>query len=117
MLQFIFTNILLVSVGIVLYVTVRTLPRIENSGTEDKKGVLERWVASEIPERIDLALNGFLFKFLRKLRVVLLKADNSVSGHLQKIKPESPSNGKVPAIDFKEIASQNKSGESNGNQA
>jgi len=115
MLQFILTNILMVSLGTILYVSVRTLPRLEQGGAEDKRGMLERWIASEIPERIDAALNGFLFKFLRKFRVVLLKADNTVSGRLQKLKPENGVNTKSPAIDFKEISGQNKSEETTGN--
>ena|SRR3989344_2448009 len=109
MFPFILTNILLVSVGIVLYVMARTLPRIEGNGAEDKKGMLERWIASEIPEKFDAALNSFLFKFLRRAKVAVLKVDNSISGRLQKMKPEN-GNGKAPAIDFKEISSQNKGG-------
>ncbi len=106
MLQFILTNVLMISLGAILYVVVRTLPRIEESGIEEKKGVFERWITSEVPEKIDVALNGFLFKFLRKFRVVLLKADNSVTGRLEKLKPENVANGKAPAIDFKEISGQ-----------
>src|SRR5258708_3104836 len=106
MLQFVLTNILMVSLGTILYVSVRTLPRIEESGIHEKKGVLERWIASEIPERIDMALNGFLFKFLRKFKIVLLKTDNSVSERLKKINPGAATNNKAPAIDFKEIASK-----------
>ncbi len=113
MFQFILTNILLLSVGTILYVTVRTLPRIEDEGSIEKKGILERWIASEVPEKIDTALNGFVFKLLRRLKIVLLKADNSVSAHLKKIKHESITNEKTPSIDFKEIASQNKE-ETNG---
>lgn len=114
MLQFILTNILLLSIGVILYVTVRTLPRIEDNGTIEKKGILERWIASEMPEKIDAAMNGFLFKFLKRLKIFLLKADNSVSARLKKIQPKSVANDKPPTIDFKEISSQNKE-EINGN--
>ena len=106
MLQFVLTNILMVSLGTILYVSVRTLPRIEESGAGEKKGMLERWIASEIPEKIDRALNGFLFKFLRKFRIVLLKTDNSVSERLKKINPGVSATAKGPAIDFKEIANK-----------
>ena len=112
MFQFILTNILMVSAGVVIYVMVRTLPRIESQPQLEKKNILERWIASEIPERIDRSLNGFLVKFLRKLKVWLLKMDNFISGHLQKIKPGSDGgttngNGKPkPVIDFKEMAAE-----------
>lgn len=59
-----------------------------------------------MPEKIDAVLNGFLVKFLRRLKVLILRVDNALSRHLQKVKPEE--NGKKPNIDFKEIAGQNK---------
>ncbi|HUZ92580.1 MAG TPA: hypothetical protein VNG29_01105, partial [Candidatus Paceibacterota bacterium] len=61
MLQFLLTTILLLSVGAILLVAVRTLPRIEDDGAIEKKGILERWIASEIPEKIDASLHGFFF--------------------------------------------------------
>lgn len=109
MAQFIFTNVFMISLGAILYVAVRTLPRVEENGAEEKKGIMERWLASEVPDKIDKALNGFLVKFLRRAKVVLLKADNSVSGHLRRIQPGA--NGKAgqqAAIDFKEISGKNK---------
>ena len=106
---FVLSNILLVSVGVVLYVMARTLPRIEENGSEDKKGMLERWIASEIPEKFDAALNSFLFKFLRKTKVAVLKVDNSISNRLQKMKPENGVN-RTPPLDFREISGQNKGG-------
>lgn len=116
MFQFIVTNILMVSAATLIFVVARTLPRLEPENQPEKKNILERWIASEIPEKVDAALNNFLVKFLRKLKVWLLKIDNFLSGHLQKIKPaEAPGgangNGKAkPTIDFKEIAAK-KNGE------
>lgn len=111
MVQFILANIFMVSLGAVIYVVARTLPRLEPESGPEKKSVFERWLASEVPEKIDSALNGFLVKFLRKLKILLLKVDNSLSGHLQKIKPEAGGatngNGKAkPVIDFKEIVAE-----------
>lgn len=116
MLQFIVTDVLMVSLGAILYLAVRTLPRVEENLPSEKKGIFERWIASEVPEKIDVAINGFLAKLLRKIKVLLLKVDNSLSGHLQKIKPEGLNgNGgdkAKPTIDFKEITEQNKNGDS-----
>ena len=89
MLQFIVTNIFFLSLGVILYVAVRTLPRIDGSIAPERKGAWERWLASGVPERIDRALNGFLFKALRRLKVLLLRADNALNARLQKIKPGS----------------------------
>src|SRR2546425_1186605 len=112
MFQFIVTNILMVSFGTVLYLVVRTLPRIEETGEPEKRGLLERWVTSEMPEKVDITLKNFLIKFLRRFRVVVLKLDNSVTKHLKKIQPEAdPSDKLKPTIDFKEMTS-GKNGES-----
>jgi hypothetical protein len=103
-MEFIFTTILMICLGTVLYLTVQALPRIEEIPT-DEKGFLERWATSEMPEKIDAAFNNFLNKFLRKVKVMILKLDNMLTRHLQKIKPEED---KRPNIDFKEISGQNK---------
>jgi hypothetical protein len=103
MLQFIFVSILMISFSSVLYLTARALPRIvEEPQAEDHRSFLDRWAHSQIPEKVDLAVNGYLLKFLRKLKVLVLKFDNSLSKHLQKVKPESQE--KKSNIDFKEIA-------------
>ncbi len=105
-MEFIFTIILMIGVGIMLYLTVQALPRIEEASSEEK-GFLERWAHSEMPEKIDVAFNNFLLKFLRRIKVLVLKFDNALAKHLQKIKPEED---KRPTIDFKEISGQNKEG-------
>jgi hypothetical protein len=103
-MQLIFTIILMICLGIVLYLTVQALPRIEEVPS-DEKGFLERWAHSEMPEKIDAAFNNFLLKFLRKTKVLVLKFDNTLAKHLQKIRPKED---KRPNIDFKEISGQNK---------
>ena len=92
--------------GTVLYLAVQALPRIEEVPA-DEKGFFERWAHSELPEKIDAAFNNFLLKFLRRVKVLILKLDNVLAKHLQKIKPEAD---KRPNIDFKEISGQNKEG-------
>ena len=101
-MEFIFTTILMVCLGTVLYLMVRALPRIEDTPDEDKS-FFDRWAHSEIPEKVDAAFNSFLLKFLRKIKVYIMKLDNGVGKHLQKIKPKD----KTPhPIDFKEISGQ-----------
>lgn len=102
----------MVSLSVVLYLVVRALPRIAEGQGRGVTDLEENHpIRSHIPEKVDAVLNGFLLKFLRKLKVVVLKIDNSLSKHLQRIKPEE--NGKKPSIDFKEIAEQNKEGHNN----
>jgi hypothetical protein len=106
-MEFIFTTILMICLGTVLYLTVQALPRIEEVPS-DEQGFLERWAHSEMPEKIDAAFNNFLLKFLRKIKVLILKFDNVLAKHLQKMRTEED---KRPNIDFKEISGQNKEGE------
>lgn len=101
----------MLSLGAVLYLMVRALPRIVEEPPE-KKNFLDRWAHSDIPEKMDAALNGFLVKFLRKVKILILKLDNMLSKELRKIKPEE--NGAKPVIDFKEMIEQNKDTENAG---
>ncbi len=107
MFQFIITNIFVISLGVILYVAVRTLPRIEESGVPEKKNAWEKWLASGVPERLDRVLNGFLAKFLRKLKIFLLRADNAVTAQLKKVKSDGNGAQNKPSIDFKSITDKN----------
>lgn len=119
MIQFILTDILMISLGVMLYLVARSLPRVEEEQTE-KQNIFERWVSSELPEKFDVMLNNFLLKFLRRLKVALLKADNFITKHLKKIAPNGNGGGNgmqlgesrstlfksraaKPKIDFKNI--------------
>ncbi len=103
MLEFVFINILLLSAGLVLFVVVRSLPRVEESGELEKQNVIERWIVSGIPEKIDIVMNSSIEKFLRRFRVVLMKADNAANAWLKKVKlePVAPK-----AVDFKEMSEE-----------
>jgi len=106
MLQFILTTILMASLGTMLYLVARSLPRVGEE-VSDKKNFLDRLASSEIPEKIDTAFNGFLLKYLRKLKVVLLKIDNFITEKLKKISSDSNlkhfGNTSKPKIDLKDI--------------
>ncbi len=109
MVEFVFLLILMVCLGTVLYITVRALPRIEESGTDaDAKNAFERWAHSEFPEKIDAAFNNFVLKFLRRAKVVVLRMDNSIAKGLRKVQPQE--NRANTNIDFKEISGQNSEG-------
>jgi hypothetical protein len=91
MVQFLFTNILLLSFGFALFVIIRALPRIEPDVNDKKPSVFERWLISDLPEKIDRVVNSFLEKFLRKTRVALLRFDNSINSWLKRIRPSGAS--------------------------
>jgi len=90
MMQFIILNLILVALGVVLYLIVRTLPRLGDEHAHPQPVTLfERWIVSEIPERVDAVLNNFLGKSLRKTRVLLMRLDNFVSKWLARIKTKN----------------------------
>ena len=101
MLEFIFTILLMLSLGFILYLMVLALPRVaEESAAESRQTILDRWAHSHMPERIDAMLNGFFLKTLRKIRVFTLKLDNTLGKHLKKLKVSDET--KKP-IDFSDI--------------
>lgn len=86
----------------------RALPRVkEEETTIIKKGLLEKWIASGMPEKIDNLINSFLEKFLRKVKIYLLKIDNFLAQHLNKSKLNSNGVSRKESIDFKEVSDKN----------
>ena len=108
MLNFIATNIFMLSFGGLLYMTARALPRIGEE-EKQKKGFFERVMKSGMPEQLDEASKAFTVKFLRKSKVYLLKLENTVTKKLRNMSPDSSApfavktGGEDSKVDFKEI--------------
>lgn len=103
MLQFILTDIFMLSFGALIYIFLHALPRIEESPerTVREKTLIERWITSELPEKFDAIFNNFLLKFLRKLKVWALKIENIIASHLKRV---TPVNEEKPS--FKEVVEE-----------
>ncbi len=105
MFSFILNLTLMLSLGTLLFMVVRVLPRIDEGGKEnviEKRSAIERWLVSEIPEKADIFLSNWLAKWVGKIRVFILKMDNLLGDHLKRLKPK---NGKGESLSngFKEI--------------
>lgn len=74
----------MVSLGTILYIIIRTLPRLDDEPV--KRGVMERWLTSELPAKLDASIHGTYLRTLRRLKVFVLKADNSLNKKLESIK-------------------------------
>lgn len=86
MFEFILTNILLISFGTILYFIAKTIPRIENDqNIEEKRGILEKFIISDLPHKFDYLLNFYSGKILRKLKVLILRFDNYLTIKLKSI--------------------------------
>lgn len=105
MIEFILGNVLMLAAGLALYLLARALPRVAETEGAAREGILDRWVASEIPERLDAVINGVLEKFLRKAKVSVLKVDNALNDSLKKVRPDEKKNG-AAKIDFKDVAKE-----------
>ncbi len=99
--QFVFLNCLFVSLGVLLYLVIRALPRID--GEPVKRGMMERWLTSELPERLDQFFNIIYVRTLRRMRVWVLKADNSLHKKITTIKMERDDLGAGSRFDIRSV--------------
>ena len=93
MYNFILQLFIVLSLGVIVYLLARTVPRItdESGVSKPTTGGFDKLV-SKIPlAKIDAALDSFLLKFLRKTKVLTMKVDNLLNIYLNKLrKKEQP---------------------------
>jgi hypothetical protein len=87
MWQFVFLNIFLISLGVLLFLVIRLLPRMDNKPVS--RGFFERWLTSEIPERFDHFLHALYVRTLRRVKVMVLKTDNALTRKMESMRLES----------------------------
>lgn len=87
MYNFILEIALMVSLGVMVYLIARAVPRVEDETAEPRgRSRLDDLLSSVPLSRLDAALGNFLEKVLRKTRLVLMRLDNVVGGHLNRVK-------------------------------
>ena len=118
MLQFILTDIVMLSLGALLYLVARSLPRLEEGEpSPDTHPLIDRLLHSHIPHKIDVAVNAYSGKLFRRLKIVLMKLDNHLTNRLKNITNGNGNGTGKPKIDFSEITKKDSSagdGEDNG---
>lgn len=74
--------------AVMTFIVLRSLPRV--SVEDETEPSLATWFGdwlNRLPlHHIDERINGFLFKFLRRTRVFMLKLDNRLVRHLDHVK-------------------------------
>ncbi|MCS6789219.1 MAG: hypothetical protein NZ484_01460 [Patescibacteria group bacterium] len=101
MLEFILTNILLISFGGILFLIAKAIPRIDGENlSNEKKGLLEKFIISDLPHKFDSLLIFYMGKFLRKLKVLILRLDNYLTLKLKSMNL----NNNDRKIDFKDLS-------------
>ncbi len=86
MYNFILQIFIMVSLGVIIFLVARTLPRISETETAQNPKAKANWLSSFPFEKIDVAVNAFTEKMLRKIKLILMKTDNMVSRQLNKFK-------------------------------
>ncbi len=87
MWQFIFLNLFFLSTGTLLLLIIRLLPRLDAKPVS--RGMIERWLTSEFPERFDSFLSAAYVRTLRRFKVMILKADNALTRKMESMKLKS----------------------------
>ena len=88
MYNFVLQTIVMLSLGAIIYLFARALPRVlETASSEPRKNYLEDFFRKFPLEKADAFSSYWLERFLRKLKIVVLRLDNLLSKHLSNLKP------------------------------
>ena len=105
MYDFILQIAVFLSLGLIIVLLARALPRIEEdkAPAAKKSNVFDK-ILSRLPlAKIDLFVNSVLGKILRRMKVVVLKADNLINNYLGKLK-KTNGNGNVNGSDGNKLS-------------
>lgn len=86
MLAYILNTIILISLGVVVYLSARALPRISDREFYESE-IDEHWIVGYV-ERLDGVVKIHTEKALRRLRTIILRADDTVSKKLEQVNEE-----------------------------
>ncbi|MFH1162295.1 MAG: hypothetical protein V1696_03410 [Candidatus Jorgensenbacteria bacterium] len=114
MAAFLLEMLMVVSIGVVLYLLARTLPRVSDIDTSPTPGApAPHWLMDRL-EKLDEEILSITEKFLHRLRVVLLKLDNTMTGKLKRFKKEASTETSF-SLEGEEGERKNGNGKGNGN--
>ena len=90
MYNFVLQTVMFVSLGIVVLLVARALPRVPDRGTPQQTRMhsfFDRMISKRIPlDKLDSFAQSFSEKVLRKTKVIVMKTDNFVDDHLDRVK-------------------------------
>lgn len=89
--QFVFTLAFMVSFGALLYLSVRGLARLEDEmlAVPERATLWKRLTSSGFLEKVDMFLVHLVHRFLRRIHVLLLRFDNTLTAWLKKTRLKS----------------------------
>ena len=81
------------SLGVIIYLIARSVPRVKDEEMPPRGPNFVDKLLKKVPTgKIDETINSSMTKFLRKLRVLILKVDNFINHRLGKLKKPTPGN-------------------------
>ena len=86
MYSFLLEIILMLSLGVVIYIFARAIPRVSDEIVETRHNIFDKLIASLPLEKIDTSFGIFLEKTLRKARLMILRMDNTLGSYLDNVK-------------------------------
>lgn len=94
MYNFVLQTIVLISLGAIIYLFARALPRVSEAvSLEPRRRSLEEFLKKIPLEKADAFSSYWLERFLRKLKIVILRFDNLLTKHLKNLKQRAVGNG------------------------
>ena len=91
MFAFVFEIAIFASLAGILFVSLRTLPRVSNEVFTENRSRIRAHEFMLFIERADVVLKVLFEKFLRRLKVIILKFDNFLTKKISDLKKEQPS--------------------------
>lgn len=86
MYNFILQILVFSSLGLIIYLLARAVPRVSDAPAPTKTANFFDKLMGKLPlVKIDEGINSFLAKFLRKSKVVIMKVDNFINHRLGKL--------------------------------
>ena len=83
----------MIGLGAMIYLVARAAPRVSEEVVSKETGKESRLFGHQKIEKIDVLLNNFLEKMLRKFKLLLMKLDNFTNDYLDKVKGGKSGNG------------------------
>lgn len=103
MYNFILQIIVFASLGSIIYLLARAVPRVTDEAAPTRPANFFDKLMAKLPmEKIDQDINSFLAKFLRKSKVIILKIDNFINHRLGKLSKKN-GNGKTNENDTPQV--------------
>ncbi|MDO8469855.1 MAG: hypothetical protein Q7S84_02405 [bacterium] len=94
MLNYLLELLVMVSLGLILYLLARVLPRVSDLDTKPSRHIPVPHWATAYFERFDERALAILEKMIRRVRLWVLKIDNALLGRLERFR--RPVAGKTP---------------------